>query len=133
MTGVDWDAPVPPGYWRDPRGDLIRESNVSGVDRDTDAVVRRIHAFGGALSAEMYRFRIHSLDDVYTLIDRIAERYGTRIGDRRGNVQITTFDGRMKVILAQADVIDVGPEIHAAQAIVEECIDEWSQRGSLLQ
>lgn len=128
---IDWNEPAPPGYWRDARGDLIREANVSDVDRDTDAVVRHIHAFGEALSGEMWRFRVHTMDDVYGLVDRVAERYGTRLGGRRGNVQIGTFDGRRKVVLSQADVIDVGPEIHAAQAIVEECIEEWSERGNL--
>ena len=128
---IDWNEPAPPGYWRDARGDLIREANVSGVDRDTDAVVRHIHAFGEALSAEMWRFRAHAQDDVYGLIDRVLERYGARIGGKRGNVTISTFDGRLKVVLSCADVIDVGPEIHAAQAIVGQCIEEWSKRGNL--
>lgn len=128
---IDWNQPVAQGYWRNARGDLIREQNVSGVDRDTDAAVRRIHAFGAALSGEMYRFRVHTLDDIYQLLDRVVERYGTKLGGRKGNVQISTFDGRLKVLLAQADVIDVGPEIHAAQALVEECVDEWSTRGNL--
>ena len=128
---IDWDQPPPQGYWRNARGDLIREANVSAVDRDMDATTRHIHAFGGALSAEMFRFRVHTMDDIFALIERVAERYHAKLGGRRGNVQITSFDGRLRVNLSQADVIDVGPEIHAAQAIVEECIDEWSARGSL--
>ena len=131
MTGIDWDTPPPPGYWRNARGDLIREANVSEIDRDMDATTRHIHAFGGALSAEMFRFRTHTQDDVYALIDRVAERYGAKLGGRKGNVQIGSFDGRMRVTISQADVIDVGPEIHAAQAIVEECLDEWTERGNL--
>ena len=132
MTSIDWDTPPPAGYWRNARGDLIREANISEIDRDMDAVTRCIHGFGSALSAEMWRFRTYTQDDIGALLDRVVDCYGgRRRGGGKGNVQICTYDGRMRVTVSQADVIDVGPEIHAAQAIVEECLDEWTERGNL--
>ena len=132
MSDVDWDAPPPRGYWRNARGDLVREENISPTDRDMDAVTRKIHGFGAALSAQMYRFRLHTLDDVSEFVARVTERYGARRpGGRKGNIQITSFDGRLRVLLAQAEQVAVGPEIHAAQAIVEECIDDWAARSNL--
>ena len=126
------DAPVvPKGYWVDAKGNFIRAENVSDTDRDTDAIVRKVHAFGGALSEQMWRFREHTQSDVMGLVERVVERYGGRLGGRKGNVQITSFDGRLKVQLAQAERIGVGPELAAAQALVEECVEEWSARGNL--
>ncbi len=125
--GIDWDAPVPAGYRRDAKGNLIAEANISAVDRDADRVVARIHGYGQALSGTLARFRLHTLDDVYALAERIVERYGgKRRGGRKGNITLTTIDGRLKVVLAQAEFIDVGPEIVAAQELISECLDEWA-------
>ena len=127
---IDWDEGAPAGYRRDAKGNLVHESNVSPVDRETDETVTKVHRFGAALSAQMWRYRDHTLDDVYALIDRIVERYGGKAGGRKGNVTLTSFDGRRRVTLAQADRIAVGPEIRAAQELIEECIAEWSERGN---
>lgn len=137
MSDIDWDAAppaAPPGYRTNARGDLIREANIPEIDLDMDRVVRRIHDFGAALSAEMWRYRAHTLDDIYAYLDRVVEQYHAaqrRAGARRGNVTLTSYDGLRRVVLAQAEVIDVGPEIHAAQAIIEECIDDWASRSRL--
>lgn len=127
---IDWDEAPPPGYRRNAKGNLVHESNVTPTDKDTDEVVRKVHRFGTALSAQMWRYRMHTLDDVYGLADRIVERYGGKAGGRRGNITLTSFDGRLRVVLAQADRIAVGPEIRAAQELIEECIEEWSERGN---
>ena len=130
MTGIDWSAAVPRGYWRDARGNLVHESNVRPVDRDMDEVARRIHGFGLPLSEQMWRFRAYTMSDIAAFADRVVERYGARRGGRRsgrkGNLQLMTFDGRLKVNLAQAERIAIGPEIVAAQALVEECIERWA-------
>lgn len=124
---IDWTAPAPRGYRRDARGNLIAEANISDTERDIDATVGRIHDFGLALSGTLYRFRLHTLDDIYELADRIVARYGGKpLGGSRGNVTLTSIDGRRKVVLAQSEYIAVGPEIAAAQALIGECLDEWA-------
>ena len=129
---IDWGAAPPKGYWRNSRGDLVHEANIRPLERDMDAVVRKIHAFGGALSAQMWRFRAHTLDDIYGLTARAVEQYGgKRPGGRKGGVTLATYDGCHRVVLAQADRIGVGPEILAAQALVEECLDEWAAQCNL--
>ena len=126
MQAIDWNAPVPKGYWRDAKGNLVHEHNVREIDRDMDAVVRRIHGFGEPLSAQMWRFRDHTLADIAAFADRVVAHYGGRVGGRKGNIQIMSFDGCLKVNLAQAERIAVGPEIVAAQALVEACVERWA-------
>lgn len=129
MDHIDWHTPVPAGYRRDGRGNLVHETNISETDRDMDATTRKIHNFGKALSGQIWRFRAHSLDDVYGFQARVVEQYGGRVGGRKGNVRLRTFDDCLKVELAQAEYVDVGPEIAAAQALFMECIEEWAQRS----
>ena len=128
---IDFSEAPPKGYWRNARGDLVHQANVRPLDQDMDGVVRKIHAFGGALSAQMWRFRAHTMDDIYGLVERAVESYGGKLGGRKGNLTLTSFDGLRKVVLAQADRIAVGPEIIAAQALVEECLDDWAAQCNL--
>ncbi len=130
-AGIDWDAAPPAGYRRNAKGNLIAEANVTATDREMDQVVRKIHDFGAALSAQMWRFRLHTLEDIATFLERVRERYNARLGGRKGNVQITSFDGRLRVVLAQAEHVAVGPEIDSARALVEECLDEWTKRSNV--
>ena len=131
MTEIDWKALVPRGYWRNARGNLVHERNVKPVDRDMDEVVRRVHGFGAPLSEQMWRFRDYALSDLASFAERVVERYGGRLRGRKGNLQLITFDGCYRVNLAQADRIAVGPEIVAAQALVEECVKRWGSRSDL--
>ena len=126
MTDIDWTAPVPNGYWRDAKGNLVHERNVRPVDRDMDEVVRRIQGFGAPLSEQMWRFRSYTIGDIAAFLDRVSDRYGAKKGGRKGNVQLQTFDGCLRVNLAQAERIAVGPEIVAAQALVESCVERWA-------
>ena len=119
------DADAPPGYRRDARGNLIAEANVSEVDKDMDRTVLRIHGFGEALSEQMWRFRDRTMADMVGLVDRVVTAYGGRLGGRKGNITATTFDGLRKVVVAQAEHVQAGPEIAAAQTLIEECVDEW--------
>lgn len=128
-AAIDWAAATPAGYWRNHKGDLVHEANLKDLDRDMDETVRRIHEYGQALSAQMYRFREHTMLDIVEFAERVVERYGSKIGGRRGNIALATFDGRLRVILAQADRISVGPEILAVQALITDCLDEWTQRA----
>ncbi len=127
MTDIDWDAPPPRGYRRNTRGDLVREENIRQAARDADEVVRRIHSFGADLSEQIGRFRAHCAADIAGHVLRVAEEYGSKKpGGIKGNVALSTIDGRLRVVLAQAEFISVGPPILAAQALVEELIDEWA-------
>ena len=126
-----WDEPVPTGYRRNDRGDLVRELNISGRDLDMDQVTLKIHGFAVDLSEQMGRFRDHTMTDIVQFADRVVEQYGGKIGGRHGNIQLTSFCGCYKVQLAQAQVVEVGPEIAAVQALVNECLDEWGKHSSV--
>ena len=126
-----WSAPIPDGYRRNHRGDLVHERNISDADLDQDGTVARIHQFGRALSAQMARYREHTLGDIMELRERVIGRYNGKLGGGKGNITLTSFDGCRRVILSQAEHVEVGPEIEAAQALVDECLDEWAERSHL--
>lgn len=129
MRDIDFDAPVPNGYWRNGRGDLVHESNISATDRDMDETVSKIHDFGTDLSAQMWRFRVYTMDDIAAFMGRVLERSGAKGRGTKGNLTLTSFDGRRQVKISIAEYVSIGPEIVAAQALMDECLERWT-RGS---
>ena len=122
---------IPPGYWKNAKGDLIKAENVSARERDMDEVVRKIHGFGADLSGTMWRFREYTMRDIALYCDRLIKSYGAAPRGKKGNVTLTSFDGCIRVTLSIADVVEAGPEILAAQTLIEECIDEWSKNAQI--
>lgn len=114
------------GHWTDPKGRLVPEHLVSDADKLKDDVARKVLGFAEDLSAQIARFRAHTFDDVYALLDLLKEKYGAAPGGPKGNVEIVSFDGCVKVQVAVADHIAFGPELQAAKALIDECIAEWS-------
>src|SRR3546814_2012080 len=71
-------------------------------------------------------FKGHTFEDVNGLQALIAQEYGVTVGGRKGNITLTSFDGCEKVQVQVADLIEFGPELQAAKALVDECLSEWS-------
>ena len=131
MSDSLWTEPVPVGYRRNERGDLVHARNVSVRDLDVDKMVQKIHGFGADLSEQMARYREYTMTDILELADRIVTQYGGKVGGRQGNITLTSFDGCLRVQLAQAQVVEVGPEIIAVQSIIDQCIEEWGKHSSV--
>lgn len=108
------------------KGDLVAESNIKPEDKLQDQTVRNIMAFARDLSAQISRFRDHTMVDLGTFDALLAEQYGAKIGGAKGNRTYQTIDGLMKIQVQVSDLIDFGPELQIAKSLVDECLTEWS-------
>lgn len=124
--------PVPGGavelggntYMRAADGSLTPIELVKAPDRLIDDQVRKIMGFAIPLHEEVSRFRQHTLDDVAALIGLLAQEYDARIGGKKGNLSITSYDGTLKVQLQVATLLTFGPELQAAKALVDEYLTD---------
>lgn len=127
-------VPLPPNarevggktYLPDSKGNLATIESVEIVDLLMDEVVRRVVGYALPLSAQIARFKEHSFDDVDSFVALLAQEYGSKKGGRKGNIQLLTFDGLMKVQVAVADNIVFGPELQIAKELFDQCVLEWS-------
>ncbi len=113
-------------YIRDAKANLVPLEAVKPADLLMDETVRRIVDFARALSEQIARFRGHTFEDVNAFQALIAQEYGASVGGAKGNITLTTFDGLQKVQVQVADLIEFGPELQAAKAIIDTCLTEWS-------
>ena len=115
-------------FWIDNRGNHIRDELVRPTDKLEDQTVRKIIKFARDLSAQVSRFRLHTMADLTALDDLMAEKYGfVKLGNKgKGNRTYMTFDGLYKVSVQVAEFMDYGAELQVAKGLVDQCLTEWS-------
>lgn len=115
-------------FWIDHQGSYIRDEMVKQKDKLEDQTVRSIIRFARELSAQIARFRAHTMADLSALDDLVAEKYGfVKKGNRgKGNRTYMTFDGLMRVVVQVAEFMDFGSELQVAKGLIDECLTEWA-------
>lgn len=124
-TSAHDDAPT--GYMRNAAGHLVPIDQVREQDLLRDQVAREIAVEAVALNQRLREFKARALGDVADLVRIAGERYEVTLGGKKGNVQICTYDGRYKVVRQVAERIAFTEELEAAKALINGCIDRWSE------
>lgn len=113
-------------YMRDARGALVPVELIKAADILEDGVVQKIMGFGKALSDQVSRFKGHTFTDLGEFDALLAQEYKLTKGGPKGNRTYTSFDGLNRVSVRVADLIEFGPSLQTAKALVDECLNEWS-------
>lgn len=115
---------IPEGYLEDAQGRLVPLANVPPHEVQRDAMVRELVARVEAAQALLAVIKRDLLGDVAAHIQLVAEKYGVTITGRNGSVTLTSYDGRMKIERSVDDRIEVGEQIHAAEELIRQILDE---------
>ena len=113
-------------YMRDATGGLRPKELVKATDQLIDETVRKIMGYGLPLSEQVARFKAHTFDDVGALVALLDQEYGAKIGGKKGNMTLTSYDGLLRVEIREQDRLDFGPELQQAKALIDECLIEWA-------
>lgn len=120
-------AAVPDGYMRNASGHLVPIEQVREQDKLRDQVARELSTRALALAVALKEFKQAALADIADLVTISGERYGVELGGKKGNVTVTTYDGRFRIQRAHADLISFTEELEAAKALINNCIERWSE------
>lgn len=113
-------------YMADAKGALLPLELVKPQHKLEDETVRKVMGFARALSAQIARFRGHTMTDLGEFDALLEQEYGGKRGGTKGNRTYQTLDGLMKVQVQVADMIDFGPELQVAKRLIDECLTEWA-------
>lgn len=114
-------------YWKDANGNLKPEALVKEIDKERDELVRQFVNRAEEVSQILGNFKQSVFDDVGAFISLSAEKYGVKIGGAKGNVSLFTYDGAYKLQVAIKENIRFDERIHAAKALIDECLHDWSE------
>ncbi|MDF3059397.1 MAG: sulfate transporter [Rariglobus sp.] len=118
--------PIPAGYKPDSQGRLVPLSQIKQVDLTRDELVLGFIAEAKQLSAALRAFRVRAHDDIQAFAELSAEKYGAKLGGKKGNLSLVSFDGRFKIVRAISDQLVFDERLQAAKALIDACITDWS-------
>lgn len=118
---------IPAGYKQDAAGRLIPLEHIKPIDLARDDLVCEIVAAARGLSGGISKFKAQTFGDIAAFVEMSAEEYGVKVGGKKGNVTLSSFDGRYKVQRAIADHITFDERLQAAKALIDECLNDWSE------
>ena len=117
---------IPEGFVKNAAGHLVPEHQVREHDKLRDNVARELANQAVAISEALAAFKKKALADIDDLIAISLERYNVKLGGKKGNVSITTYDGEFKIEKALANRLCFTEEILAAKELIYTCIRKWS-------
>lgn len=116
--------------WIDAKGRKVPDNLVSETDKLKDQTIDKVVDYAIELSGQIARFKGHTFDDVYSLIDLLKEEYGAKVGGAKGNIDLVSFDGCRKLQISVADHISFGPELGVAKGLIDEYIEDVIEGSS---
>lgn len=115
------------GYWKNAQGCLIPEAMVKPIDRARDELCRDVLQQAQTMHTALAEFKRVLFGDVNAFIVLSAEQYGVKLGGKKGNCTLYSFDGAIKLQLQVAERMVFDERLAAAKQLIDECITEWSQ------
>ncbi|MEI3544744.1 MAG: DUF3164 family protein [Alphaproteobacteria bacterium] len=112
-------------YMTDAKGRLIPKSMVKPQDQLRDQTVKIIVERFKSSQAVLKDCKVKSMQDISELEEIAAEKYQAKLGGKKGNLTLYSFDGKYKVIRSFADRIVFNEDAKSAEALFKECVLEW--------
>jgi len=116
---------VPAGYMEDAQGRHVPIERIRQIDLERDALVKEIVVKAKELEGIIASFKQHTLADISAFVELSAEKYQAKLGGKVGNVTLTSYDGRYKIVRAIDERQAFDERLQAAKALIDECITEW--------
>lgn len=118
---------IPEGFWKDAKGCLVPESMIKPIDRTRDELARDLGERAKAMSIALRDFKATVFNEINAFVDLSAEQYDVKLGGKKGNLTLYSFDGAIKIQVAIAEHMVFDERLQAAKQLIDECIIDWSQ------
>lgn len=113
-------------FMTDAQGNQIRIENIKPIDLARDQLVRELVLKGRFVKSQLSQFKTDAFADIAALVELSAEQYGVKLGGKKGNITMLSFDGRLKVVRSMSEHITFDERLQAAKALIDECLNDWT-------
>ena len=118
---------IPQGYMQNALGHLVPEAQVGEVDKLRNQLVLELIGKAVETARAVGEFKMKAYADVCAFIDLCAEKYNVKLGGRKGNVMLVSYDGRYRILLAVDETIAFTEQMSLARKLIFDCIEKWSE------
>lgn len=118
---------IPEGYLKNNLGHLVPVENVEPIDLQRHDLVLEMVQKAKDLQSTMRKFKVDAFGDVAAFVDLSLENYDIKVGGKKGNVSLVSYDGKYKVQRSINEHITFDERLLAAKALIDECIHRWTE------
>ncbi|OPX57048.1 Protein of unknown function [Oceanospirillum multiglobuliferum] len=118
---------TPEGYRKDAQGRLVPEDLIKPIDKARDELVLELVAKAKTLQTGLIQYKATAFGDIEAFVEMSAEEYGVKLGGKKGNVSLLSFDGRYKVVRAIQESITFDERLQAAKSLIDQCLHDWTE------
>lgn len=115
------------GFMKNAHGGYDPVSAIKPIDLARDDLVKDIVAKSEEMSAKVLDMKRGFFNDIKAFLDLSAEKYDVKLGGKKGNLTLVSYDGSYKVLIAVNESIQFDERLLAAKELIDECIQEWSK------
>ena len=117
---------IPEGYMEDMKGRLVPLDRVDEIDQTRDSLVREIVENAQKTREVLKGFKTKAMEDTQAFVELSGEQYGIKLGGKKGNVTLHSYDGRYRLERAMSDYIVFDERLQVAKKLIDECILFWT-------
>lgn len=118
---------VPAGYRMNALGDLVPESRIKPIDLIRDELVRKVIADAQQQQKRLAAFKLQAMNEVADFVELSADQYDVKYGGAKGNVTLTSFDGKYRLVRAKGEHRVFDERMQAGKAKLDEIINRRSE------
>ena len=115
------------GYKQNALGHLVPVEQIEEVDLLRDEFVLRAVQAAKDVADDLAGFKDRLTGDMDAFLDLSSEKYGVKLGGQKGNIQLSSFDGKYRITREIAERIEFDERLQAAKVLVDECLREWTK------
>ena len=121
--------PIPEGYLKDAQERLVPVSTIKPQRLLEHELVEQLCEKAREMNWALAEFKADALLQVAALRDMVAAEYGAELGGAKGNMTLSTFDGRQQVQVQVSETLAFGPELSAAKELIDRCLQRWTKEA----
>ena len=117
-------------FMEDAHGRQVPVSMIKKFDLKRNDLVCSIMERTFAERERLAEFKRQVWEEIQAFVDESAKDSGAKkLGGKKGNITLTSFDGRYKLIVAVNDGILFNEKLQIAKQLIDECIGKWSKNA----
>jgi len=118
---------IPNGYMKNAVGHLVPIESIKEIDLERDRFVKEVISGAKNVNTMLAEFKKAVACDMQAFLELSAEKYGVDLGGARGNLSLTSFDGKYRVMRCVSEQLNFDERLQAAKMLVDECLREWTK------
>jgi hypothetical protein len=114
-------------FKRNALGHFVPIQQIKDIDLLRDELVDKIIKDARNMQAQLKAFKGRTLSEINSFIDLSAAEYNTKLGGKKGNLSLTSYDGKFRVMIRNQDTQAFDERLQVAKQLIDELIHEWTQ------